>query len=93
MDDPTNAPFPPWLMYPEWPAGHIAWRMGAGEDHVGAWTQWVRGLTSGARQEYILGLCPIPDDWMLLTAELYAASDDESSVDAAYEALRMDIGP
>ncbi len=72
-----EAPLPPWLMYPDLPAGHIGWRMGAGEDYLSNWHDWLFGISQQERQSYLLMHCPIPGDWLLGVAEIFSWHNEE----------------
>lgn len=86
MARPTHPVDPPWLFAPEWPAGHIAWRMGPGEDALNQWIEWLCTQTTVHKRAYFSSLAPIPEDWLMLAAELLADPDD---TDAAYAEARV----
>ena len=53
---------PPWDQYPDIPPLSIGWRMGSGEDYRIAFHDWLRGLESKARDQFIKEN-PEPEGW------------------------------
>jgi hypothetical protein len=53
---------PPWLKYPDRPAGSIGWRMGGGEDYLAQFEEWFRSL-SHTEQEVYARTNPPPRAW------------------------------
>ena len=60
MDDGECVP--PWLAFPEIPAGSIGWRMGAGEMEWEAFYRWYGSLTIGQAADYASRF-PEPTSW------------------------------
>lgn len=56
---------PPWAQFPDYGAGSIGWRMGAGEDWMGLWAVFLEGLGEGfdARLAYLKRHPPAPESW------------------------------
>jgi hypothetical protein len=90
-------PPPPWRVFPEFPAGHLGWRMGPGEDYLDSWWRWVAPLPISKRRRYLEQLAPIPRDWQdaVMDGWLLPVDGDEASeeeLEAAYVALRIEVG-
>lgn len=43
---------PPWVKYPDIPAGAIGWRMGAGEGYYDQFYRWFSGLSPSEQDRY-----------------------------------------
>jgi len=85
---PDDEPPPPWKRFPELPAHDIGWRMAGGEEYLERWWAWAETLTTPQRHAYLHKHAPIPKDWRLWAADVYAyPADDDDALDAAYEAL------
>jgi len=55
-------PQPPWLVYPDIPAGSIGWRMGGGEDAYNEFYQWISRLSDAEAADYAKRY-PEPRGW------------------------------
>ena len=55
---------PPWLRFPEIPAFRIGWRMGGGEDYIGAFADWLRSKSPEEREQYFETNPPPNADWL-----------------------------
>ena len=53
---------PPWLAYPESERYCISWRMGPGEDYLGRFSHWLKGLSQEEKTEY-QAMFPEPVTW------------------------------
>ena len=76
----------PWLQYPEYPAGHIAWRMGSSEGYLRDWITGFIERSRVQREAALRAAFPIPQDWIALAAELLVyPSEDDDDWGEAYE--------
>lgn len=79
---------PPWREYRSIPAGEIHWRMGSGEDYLSRLHDWLDALSPDERKAWVRAQHPIPEDWQLWAAEVFALPEiDETSVDQAFGEL------
>ena len=73
----------PWSVYPEWPSGHIAWRMGAGETYLTNFYAYTTSLDRPKRLAFIRSLSPVPQEWRDYVIAIYAfPADSEDDSDA-----------
>ncbi len=78
---------PPWLEFPEYPAGHIGWRMGGGEGYLCEIHDWLIGLDEEVRQKYLLSLT-IPPLWVEWACTYWVYPDSsEEALDEAWDIL------
>ncbi|MBB3210548.1 hypothetical protein FHS27_006395 [Rhodopirellula rubra] len=83
---------PPWLRFPDLPAGELGWRMGAGEGYLCDFWGWIGSLTYDERLAYLLRHKPLPDAYVLMAADVLALPDlNDADVDAAFGVL-ADVG-
>lgn len=84
---------PPWLEFPEYPYGHIGWRMGGGEGYLHQIHDWLITLDEQARRDYLLSLT-IPFLWLEWACSYWAYPDgSDEALDAAWEILDPEISP
>lgn len=60
MNDELN---PPWVAFPEIPAGSIEWRTGEGEPFLEMFSHWYGALNDSAAASYTRRY-PEPDPWL-----------------------------
>jgi hypothetical protein len=53
---------PPWSVFPNIPAGSMAWRMGMGEDYYNQFYRWFSNLSAIEQDNYALANPP-PSGW------------------------------
>jgi hypothetical protein len=58
---------PPWERFPTYERYTIGWRMGAGEDWLGLWHVFLKGLESSpeVRLAYLRRHLPAPISWLV----------------------------
>jgi hypothetical protein len=62
-DAPDGVLPPPWIRYPDYPAGLICWRMGDGEWFLMIWHHWSEHFTEAQRLDYFRRFAPLPLEW------------------------------
>jgi hypothetical protein len=53
---------PPWVKFPEIPAGSTGWRMDGGEDYLDEFTRWFSALPTAEQATYVR-MHPPPQAW------------------------------
>lgn len=53
---------PPWLQFSDYPRFCIGWRMGAGEDYMENWREFLKNLSPDEKEQY-KNDNPAPEEW------------------------------
>jgi len=79
---------PPWIESSSHPAGHIYWRMGAGEAYLQDFVEWISASSQEERLDYLSDHSPLPAQWVLWAVDILALPEtEETALDAAFAAL------
>ncbi|MFK8001587.1 MAG: hypothetical protein AB8H86_18470 [Polyangiales bacterium] len=85
---------PPWVVFPDFPPGAVAWRMGGGEDYLTLFWGWLVALERQPRQRYVETLVPAPAGWdaSLLDWWLHPIDADSEATEEQLEEACVALG-